>query len=169
MLWKHASLLTAKQSPGGEKSHSQHCKDSLIAAYVSLVLGWSCPPVGSTELLLTETSNPYPAPQNLHSTRIHAPEHSSTQAKQATTTSEFHCMTIKELFTRMDSDRTRGNGFKLRQGRFRLDIRRKIFTWWWCIITGCPRRLWMPHPWRHSRPDWMWLWAAWSGDWRPCT
>ena len=43
---------------------------------------------------------------------------------------------------------------------------------WWGAETGCPERLWMPCPWRCSRPGWMGPWTAWSsiryGGWWPC-
>ena len=52
-----------------------------------------------------------------------------------------------QLFERADNSRARGNGFKLKEGRFRLDVREKFFTMrvvrCWNI---CPERLWMPRP-----------------------
>jgi len=62
----------------------------------------------------------------------------------------------------VDNDRTRGNGFKLKEGRFRLGTRGKFFTN--RVVSagiGCPERLWMPHvKGRCSRSGWMGPWAA---------
>jgi len=62
-----------------------------------------------------------------------------------------------------------GSVFGMEEDRFRLGIRKKFFPV--RVVrhgTGCPERLWVFPPWKHSRPGWMGLCATRSGGRYPC-
>ena len=54
------------------------------------------------------------------------------------------------LYIRANNNRMRGDGFKLEEGRFSLDISKKFFA---VMVV----RHWNRLPRRRSRPVWMWL------------
>lgn len=62
------------------------------------------------------------------------------------------------LFYCVCSERTRGNGIKLRGGRFRLDITKKI------SLLCCPGRWWSHQPQRCLGSIWILLWVIWFSD-----
>ena len=64
------------------------------------------------------------------------------------------------LFSCACGDRTRSISSKLKEGRFRLDIRKKCFTVWVVRPRHCCPELWVPHPCRSPRPGCV-------GPWQP--
>lgn len=75
---------------------------------------------------------------------------------------------METLSSRACCHRTRGDGFKLKESWFRINIRKTFLQCrWWNTGRGFPERWWMPHPWKHSSQahSRMGLWAT-TSSWR---
>ena len=75
-----------------------------------------------------------------------------------------------KYFSRAWRDRTSRNDFNLKRVDLYCTYGRNSLLWeWWNTGTGCPKRWWMPHPWKHSKLVWMGTWATWSSWSCPCS
>jgi len=63
----------------------------------------------------------------------------------------------ERLLTRARSNRMRGNGYKLEEGRFRLDTRKKFREGGETLEQAAQRSCGCPAPWRCARPGRMGL------------
>lgn len=66
----------------------------------------------------------------------------------------------KRLLTKACRETKRGNSFKVKEDRFRME-RRRTFLKVRAVRpgSGCPEKFWVSYPWKCSRSDWMRLWA----------
>jgi len=88
-------------------------------------------------------------------------ENTKSQVNKRDLTAAFQCLKsayMKDgdgLFSRAWCDRKRGNGFKQKEGRYRLDVRKKFFTIRVVKHSNrLPRQVVDAPCWKHSRTGW---------------